>query len=51
MISFPHYINMSLFQLSCDLQRGVNVAERDCELEDAVMMAWAMSDNRWTVVS
>jgi hypothetical protein len=45
MISFPHYINMSLFELSCDLQRGVTVSERDCVLEDAIMLAWAMSDS------
>jgi hypothetical protein len=47
MISFPHFINMSLFELSCELQHGVTIDERDGMLEDAIMLVWAMSDNRW----
>ena len=44
MIAFHHFLDMSLFELSCELQRGVSIQERDGVLEDAIMLVWARSD-------
>lgn len=38
---FQHFLDMALFELACDLQRGVTVADRDGVLEDAIMIVWA----------
>ncbi len=43
MLHLPHFLDMALFELACDLQRGVCLDERDGVLEDAIMIVWARS--------